>query len=68
MRPSDKLIKAMQDAGFLKSNTEIIIDIIWFWMMVGILAGAFVLFFSLSWGKALLISWMFNFFIGRLGK
>ena len=52
--------------GLAKSNTEVIADVI-FNIIVFILIGwAFVSFFSLTWGQALLISWMFETLIAAI--
>jgi phage-related protein len=60
MNLKDKYIRALQEAGFIKSTPELIGEFIGFLVIIGLIAWGMVAFFSLSWGQALLISWMYN--------
>lgn len=46
--------------GLAKSNTEVIVDVILNIIVFILIGWAIVSFFSLTWGQALLISWMFR--------
>jgi hypothetical protein len=64
MKLGDKYYRALQDLGFVMSNTEIIWGIIGFWVYITLLAWLITLAFSITLGKAFIISWVI-FYIGE---
>lgn len=52
--------KIMVELGLAKSIPELIGEVIGFVIIVVLLGWALVSFFPVTWGQALIISWMFN--------
>ena len=51
--------KLMEQLGLVPSTTDVIADVISNLIVTGLLGWALVFFFSLTWGQALVISWMY---------
>lgn len=49
-----------EQLGSVKSNNEIIGETIGFFLVVGLFGWALVSFFPLTWGQALIISWVIH--------
>ena len=57
---NNDLRKSMEQLGLVKSTNEVIGEVIGFLVIVALLGWALVSFFPLTWGQALVISWMFQ--------
>ena len=55
MNLKDKYIRGLREVGFTNIG-----EFIGFLIIIGLIAWGLIAFFSLSWGQALLISWMYN--------
>lgn len=65
---NDDYRKKLEMLGLVKTNAEIIGEIIGFLLVIVILAGALATCFSLTWGQSFVISYMFNTLVSVIQK